>query len=67
MKLGEHGSRLRYQHGCRCCECRAGNAEYMRQHRRGVCGTHVTPVDAEARREAMERLARQASGTVWVD
>jgi hypothetical protein len=68
-RLAEHGTRFRYQQGCRCAPCRGANAEYQRQHRRGVCGTVGAPVAAEARRAAMERLPRVAEVAIemeWV-
>lgn len=27
----KHGSAAKYRSGCRCCECRAGRAQYMRE------------------------------------
>lgn len=31
--VSEHGTRTRYNQGCRCQLCRAANAEYRRQQR----------------------------------
>lgn len=33
---GEPGTRGRYTKGCRCDQCRAANAAYMKRRRRGV-------------------------------
>jgi hypothetical protein len=40
-ELPPHGTRRQYQLGCRCDDCRAANAAYIRAHKRGLCGTRA--------------------------
>lgn len=37
-KSAEHGTRTQYRAGCRCDECRAANAAYVRERRRAKSG-----------------------------
>jgi hypothetical protein len=39
-----HGTRRRYQLGCRCHDCTEDNNRYMRAYRAGACGTRAAPV-----------------------
>jgi hypothetical protein len=56
-EVATHGRHKYQRDGCRCEVCRRDNADYARQHRRGVCGTPTNPVPAEARRVAMQRTS----------
>jgi hypothetical protein len=39
MPEPEHGTRRRYQLGCRCSPCVRANTAYQRVWRAGLCGT----------------------------
>jgi hypothetical protein len=57
-ELPAHGTRYRYQLGCRCADCRAANATYVRAHRAGACGTRSEPAGT-AVEITTERIAWQ--------
>ena len=54
--MSEHGTRSRYNAGCRCDECRRANREYEAGRMRRKLYGHETTVDAEPVRAHVERL-----------
>lgn len=54
--MSEHGTRSRYNGGCRCDECRRANREYEAARMRRKLYGRETTVDAEPVRAHVERL-----------
>jgi hypothetical protein len=58
-----HGSRARYQTGCRCLPCRSANSHYSNIGRaRRAAGEYEELVDASVAREHLQALSRVGVG-----
>lgn len=63
-----HGTRGRYEHGCRCMLCRAANARYESNRRRlRAAGDWNGMVDAKPARDELVYLSRYGLGKVAVN